>query len=155
MVTTTTPGTPKEQASTIPPTEEQASAQLSTSRRRHFGGGPSERSARFSPERSVERSSCEAGKRPGPLEVKPRLLKAPPDSSYLPTREPPKALFIQGSIIDPLLQDEPFPALVLVDSGATTSAIDQKTVERYHLPTVDLPFPTKAINADGDRKSVV
>ena len=51
--------------------------------------------------------------------------------------------------MDPLLQDEPFPALILVDSGATTSAIDQKTVERYHLPTVKLPFPTKAINADG------
>ena len=150
MVATTIPGTSKEQTSTPTTTEEQATPQLSTNPgRQHFGGGPSKRCARFSIKRSAERCSSKTSKRSGPLEVKPRLLKAPESSSYLSVREPPKAFFIQGTIIDPLLQDEPFPALVLVDSSATTSAIDQKTVERYHLPTVELPFPTKAINADG------
>ena len=38
---------------------------------------------------------------------------------------------------------------MLLDSGATTSAIDVKTVNKYKLPLTPLPSPVRALNADG------
>ena len=43
--------------------------------------------------------------------------------------------------------------MILLDSGATTSAIDRKTVEKYKLPLTALPFPIQAKNADGTDNS--
>ena len=37
---------------------------------------------------------------------------------------------------------------VLVDSGANISCIDQHFVRKYNLPTMKLPIPIRARNAD-------
>jgi hypothetical protein len=61
----------------------------------------------------------------------------------------PAAFYLSGHISPPKNPEVRHQVLVLLDSGATTSAIDRKTVEKYKLRLTPLPTAVRAINADG------
>ena len=63
------------------------------------------------------------------------------------------AFYIAGSISIVSRPENLHKVMILLDSGATTSAIDRKTVEKYNLPLTTLPYPIQAKNADGTDNS--
>jgi Retroviral aspartyl protease len=75
----------------------------------------------------------------------PKLL-APPECS-------PTAFYIAGTISSEKSPENRHQVLILLDSGATTSAIDRRTVEKFKLPLIPLPTAIQAINADGTNNS--
>jgi len=81
----------------------------------------------------------------GPL--KKRDLPRTPAALAPPQK--PTALFISGHISPDKLPDKRHRVLILLDSGATVSAISRKTIEKYKLRQTPLPFAIHATNADG------
>src|SRR5882757_2854060 len=80
--------------------------------------------------------------------LKRRDLPSPPiQLASLMAREP-TAFYIARSILIVSCPENLHKVLILLDSGATTSAIDSKMVEKYKLPLTALPFPIQAKNAD-------
>ena len=80
-----------------------------------------------------------------------RDLPSPPVA--LATKEDPTAFYIAGTILNDKKPEHQHNVLILLDSGATTSAIDRKTVEKFKLPLLPLPSAIRAINADGTDNS--
>src|SRR5882757_2416194 len=82
-----------------------------------------------------------------------RALPSPPIQLASLMAAEPTAFYIAGSILIISCPENQHKVLILLDSGATTSAIDNKTVERYKLPLTPLPYPIQAKNADGTDNS--
>src|SRR5882757_4400000 len=82
-----------------------------------------------------------------------QALPSPPIQLTSLMAPEPTAFYIAGSISTVSCLENLHKVLILLDSGATTSAIDRKMVKKYNLPLTTLPYLIQAKNADGTDNS--